>query len=155
MMSWTSSRARMPPSRLKRCASAAGKARYWKRFFRIRFCNWSKAGGSFGYDISHLRPDWDAVIQTCEVRSVTHDGELIYAISFTLYLAGSAVPADFSNYSKAGEQRLWSAIVRHQAGFFAEVQPGADEHFIKAPYQVETRLALYKLHLDLQDYDVV
>jgi len=27
-------------------------------------------------------------------------------------------------------------------------------HFIKAPYQVEPRLALYRLHLGLQDYEV-
>jgi hypothetical protein len=121
---------------------------------RIRFCDWSKAGGSLEYDISHLHPDWDEVIQAYEVRSVTHDGKMVYASDFTLYLAGSAVPADFSGYSKADKQRLWAVIFDIKRRFFAEVQPDVVEHFIKAPYQVETRLALYRLHLDLQDYDV-
>ena len=122
---------------------------------RIRFCDWSKAGGSLEYDISYLHPDWEVVIQTYEVRSVTHDGKLVYASDFTLYLAGSAVPADFSHYPKVDKQRLWSVIFDIKRRFFAEVQPDVVEHFIKAPYRVETRLALYKLHLDLQDYDVV
>jgi len=86
---------------------------------------------------------------------VTHDGKLVYASDFTLYLAGSAVPADFSHYSKADKQRLWSVIFDIKRRVFAKVQPDVVEHFIKAPYRVETRLALYKLHLDLQDYDVV
>ncbi len=63
---------------------------------RILFCDWNKAGGSLEYDISHLHPDWSVVIQAYDVRSVTHDGRLIYSSDFTLYLAGSAVPADFT-----------------------------------------------------------
>lgn len=121
---------------------------------RIRFCDWSTAGCSLEYDISHLHPDWDVVIQAYEVRSVTHDGKLVYASDFTLYLAGSAVPADFSGYAKADTQRLWGVIFDIKRKFFAEVRPDMVEHFIKAPYQVETRLALYRLRLDLQDYEV-
>ena len=121
---------------------------------RIRFCDWSKAGGSLEHDISHLHPEWDVVIQAYEVRSVTHDGKLVYASDFTLYRAGSAVPADFSRYPKTDKQRLWAVIFDIKRRFFAEVQPDVVEHFIKAPYQVETRLALYQLYLDLPDYEV-
>ena len=71
------------------------------------------------YDISDLHPDWDVVIQAYEVRSVTHDGKLIYASDFTLYLAGSAVPADFSHYPKADKQQLWSVIFDIKRRFFA------------------------------------
>ena len=106
------------------------------------------------YDISYLHSSWDVVIQVYEVRSVTHDGQLVYASDFTLYLASSAVPADFSGYPKADKQRLRAVIFDIKRKFFAEVQPDVVEHFIKAPYQVEIRLALYRLHLNLQDYDV-
>ena len=73
---------------------------------RIRFCDWSKASGSLEYDISHLVPEWDVVIWAHEVRNVTHDGKLVYASDFTLCLAGSAMPADFSRYPKADKQQL-------------------------------------------------
>ena len=100
---------------------------------RIRFCDWSTAGGSLEYNISHLHPGWDVVIQAYEVRSVTHDGRLVYASDFTLYRAGSAVPADFSGYAKADKQQLWGVIFDIKRKFFAEVQPDVVEHFIKAP----------------------
>ena len=121
---------------------------------RILFCDWNKAGGSLEYDISHLHPTWSVVIQAYDVRSVTHDGRLIYSSDFTLYLAGSAVPADFSRYAKEDKRRLWEVIFAIKRKFFTEVQPDIVEHFIKAPYRAETRLALYRLHLDLQAYDV-
>ncbi|AMR26957.1 hypothetical protein A0257_07440 [Hymenobacter psoromatis] len=121
---------------------------------RIRSCDWDEAGGSLEYDISHLHPAWDVVIQAYEIRSVTHDGHLVYASDFTLYRRGSAVPADFSSYPKAAKQQLWAIIFAIKRKFFVEVRPAVVEHFIKAPYQAETRLALYQLHLDLRDYDV-
>ena len=121
---------------------------------RIRYCQWDRAGGSLEYDISYLHPDWDLVIQTYEVRSITHDGKLVYASDFALYRAGSVIPADFSAYPQLYKQRLWKVIFAIKRKFFEEVQPDAVEHFIKAPYRVDTRLALYKLHLDLQEYEV-
>ena len=121
---------------------------------RIRYCQWDYAGGSLEYDISYLHPDWDLVIQTYEVRSVTHDGKLVYASDFALYRAGSVIPADFSAYPKLYKQRLWEVIFAVKRKFFEEVRPDAVEHFIKAPYLVEARLALYRAYLSLPDYTI-
>lgn len=121
---------------------------------RIRVCDWDEAGGKLAYDISHIYPDWNLVIQAYEIRNVTHDGKLVYASDFTLYNLGSAVPADFSGYPKAAKQQLWAVIFAIKQKFFVEVQPDIVEHFIKAPYQVDARLTLYRLHLDLREYDV-
>ena len=121
---------------------------------RIRICDWDEAGGRLAYDISHIHSDWNLVIQAYEIRNVTHDGKLVYASDFTLYHFDSAVPADFSGYSKAEKQQLWAVVFAIKQKFFVEVQPDIVEHFIKAPYQVAVRLALYQLHLDLRNYDI-
>ena len=92
------------------------------------------------------------VIQTYEVRSVTHDGKLVYASDFALYRAGSVIPADFSAYPKPHKQRLWEVIFAIKRRFFEEVRPDMVEHFIKAPHRVEARLALYKAYLSLPNY---
>ncbi|MGI4735576.1 MAG: hypothetical protein ACRYG7_10395 [Janthinobacterium lividum] len=94
----------------------------------------------------------DLVIQTYEVRSVTHDGKLVYASDFTLYRAGSVVPAAFCAYSKLYKQRLWEVIFAIKRKFFEDVRLDVVEHFIKSPYRVEARLALYKAYLNLPEY---
>lgn len=121
---------------------------------RIRFCDWSKSGGSLEYDISDLHADWDVVIQAYEVRGISYEEQLIYTSDFTLFRHGSAIPADFSTYPAAYKRQLWKVVFAIKRRFFAEVQPVIVEHFIKAPYRVAQRLALYKKHLDLRDYDV-
>ena len=120
----------------------------------IRFCDWNEHGGSLEYDISSIHPDWDVVIQTYEVSGVSFDGQLIYASNFSLYARGSNVPTYFSLYPSDKKRKLWEVIFAIKRKFFAEVKPDIVEHFIKAPYQVSTRLALYEQHLDLLDYTI-
>ncbi len=121
---------------------------------RIRFCDWGAGGGSLEYDISQLHHDWDVVIQTYEVRGTSYEEQLIYTSDFTLFRHGSAVPDDFARYPAAHKRQLWEIIFAIKQRFLDEVQPAIIEHFIKAPYGVNQRLALYQKHLDLQDYDV-
>ncbi|UOE32600.1 hypothetical protein MTP16_15850 [Hymenobacter monticola] len=121
---------------------------------RVRFCDWNESGGSLEYDISHLHDDWDVVIQTYEVRGISYEEQLIYTSDFTLFRQGSAVPEDFARYPAAHKRQLWEIIFAIKQRFLDEVRPAIVEHFIKAPYGVTQRLALYRKHLDLREYDV-
>ena len=121
---------------------------------RVRFCDWDEDGGSLEYDISQLHEDWDVVIQTYEVRGISYEAQLIYTSDFTLFRRGSAVPDDFSGYPAAHKRQLWKIIFAIKQRFLDDVQPAIVEHFIKAPYRVAQRLALYQQHLDLREYEM-
>ena len=110
----------MPPSGWKRCASVAGPAKCWKKpaFVSAIGAKPAAAWNTTSATCTAIGTWW---IQAYEVRSVTHDEKLVYASDFTLYLAGSAVPADFSYYSKADKQWLWAVIFDIKPKFFAEV----------------------------------
>ena len=88
------------------------------------------------------------------MRGISYDEQLIYTSDFTLFRHGSVVPADFSEYPAAHKRPLWEVIFAIKQRFLDEVRPDIVEHFIKAPYRVAQRLALYQKRLDLQDYDV-
>ena len=121
----------------------------------ILTCDWSVAGGTLAYDISHLEADWSRVVQAYEIRSITYDGKFVYNSEFQLFKTGSDIPANFSAYPTAAKRRLWQVIFAIKQRFLDEVRPDVVEHFIKAPYGAAARLALYQRHLNLSDYDVM
>ena len=122
---------------------------------RILLCNWGFAGGRMVYDIRYLHPQWDIVIQSYDVRSVTTEGTLIYTSDFQLFRHGEPAPSDFAAYPSNVKGRLWKVIFAIKQQFLDEVRPAVVEHFIKTPYDAGARLALYQQHLDLAAYDVV
>ena len=121
---------------------------------RIFSCDWSVAGGSLAYDLSHLEADWSRVVQAYEVRSITHEGQFVYNSEFLLFKTSSDIPANFSGYPTVAKRRLWQVIFAIKQRFLDEVRPDVVEHFIKAPYGAAARLALYQRYLNLSDYDV-
>ncbi len=70
------------------------------------------------------------------MRGISYEEQLIYTSDFTPFRHGSAVPADFSEYSVAHKRGLWEIIFAIKQRFLEEVHPDIVEHFIKAPYQV-------------------
>ena len=120
---------------------------------RIIACDWSASGGTLTYDISHLHDDWDTLIQTYTVESQTFDGKLVYGSEFLLFAKGASIPSSFQKYAKAVKAQLWQIIFAVKKRFFEEVRPDIVTHFIKQPYSIKQRFALYCKWLVLPDYE--
>lgn len=100
---------------------------------RILLCDWGFAGGRLVYDISHLHPDWDVVIQSYDVRSVTTEGELIYTSDFQLFRGGEAAPSDFSAYPSKLKGQLWALNIRCEAAFSGRSATGCRRALHQSP----------------------
>lgn len=119
---------------------------------RIDFCDWSVAGGSLRYDISHLHPDWGFLVQSYRIDTQDFDGHYIYTSEFILFRQGEAIPSNFSSYPREAKIALWKVIFAVKRKFFEEVMPDIVVHFIKQPKSVADRFQLYATYLNLPNY---
>ncbi|MGI4865840.1 MAG: hypothetical protein ACRYFZ_18090 [Janthinobacterium lividum] len=120
----------------------------------IVFCGWTADGWQLIYDISHLHPDWDQLIQTYQVISQTYEGHLIYESSFTLFRQQERPACSLASYPKVLKAELWETIFAVKRKFFTEVEPDIVAHFIKEEHAVEQRYQLYAKYLALPGYQM-
>ena len=106
------------------------------------------------YDISHLHPDFDILLQSYVVESVDLEGKLVYGSEFLFFKKGSKVPSNLSRYAKTMKAELWKIVFAVKRKFFEEVQPDIVLHFIKQPHSVAERFKLYCRHLTLPNYSI-
>ena len=119
---------------------------------KIISCDWNKNEGILEYDISHLHPDLDVLLQ--EYTTDSYEGKRIYQSSFSLFRKGAEEPGDFSYLSKEVKEQIWDTVFAVKHKFFADCKPDIVEHFIEGAYSIEKRYERYHAGLMPLGYSI-
>ena len=118
---------------------------------RVCDCNWYN--GYIEYDISHINPEWDYLVQLYEIRSMV-DGKNVHHSDFQLFIKGQEAPVSLAKYPRAQKKALWEVIFKVKRYYFDTYKPDVVQHTIKQDFSVSKRYDIYKNNLYFPEYEV-